>query len=334
MTNGTPSSDRSAHKDIPPPPFGFKKAPAQCLGSPFPAFDGPAEDEVYLVVHLLSELHGAPTRGDAVVSVLDSLVRTILSQNTTDKNSRAAFLSLKSSFPTWRGVYEAYGTGQVEEAIKIGGLSEQKAKNIHNILAYLLYSHADKCPAGEPSYDWLRAESTAFIKDELGKHKGVGPKTISCLLMFNLNRDEIPVDTHVHHIAKKLGWVPPSCSAETCYDHLNSRVPDAAKYAAHVLLVEHGKRCPRCARGALQLPQEGPCPLVGLKDKLHALREAAAAGGAGGKERGRRREGISREGAEGANECKEAAEAEEEKAQRQRQSASPSNKRKKLHHML
>lgn len=37
-------------------------------------------------------------------TVLDSLVGTILSQNTTDNNSRRAFHSLKQAFPTWEEV--------------------------------------------------------------------------------------------------------------------------------------------------------------------------------------------------------------------------------------
>lgn len=37
-------------------------------------------------------------------TVLDSLVCTILSQNTTDNNSRRAFDSLKQAFPTWEEV--------------------------------------------------------------------------------------------------------------------------------------------------------------------------------------------------------------------------------------
>jgi hypothetical protein len=42
------------------------------------------------------------------------------------------------------------------------------------------------------------------IKAELGSFKGVGPKTISCVLMFALQRPEFPVDTHVWEISKKL----------------------------------------------------------------------------------------------------------------------------------
>lgn len=41
---------------------------------------------------------------DEEESVLDGLVRTVLSQNTTEVNSQRAFLSLKSAFPNWENV--------------------------------------------------------------------------------------------------------------------------------------------------------------------------------------------------------------------------------------
>ena len=43
-------------------------------------------------------------KGSTRESVLDSLVGTILSQNTTDVNSHRAFASLKAAFPTWEDV--------------------------------------------------------------------------------------------------------------------------------------------------------------------------------------------------------------------------------------
>jgi predicted secreted protein len=67
--------------------------------------------------------------------------------------------------------------------------------------------------------------------------------------MFAMERPEFPVDTHVWHITKKLGWVPSSCSRESCYEHLNNRVPDVFKFALHVLLVDHGKLCKACSKG-------------------------------------------------------------------------------------
>jgi hypothetical protein len=56
------------------------------------------------------------------MSVLDSLVRTILSQNTTDKNSKRAFASLKEKLPTWEDV-RAAGQGPLAASIKCGGLA-------------------------------------------------------------------------------------------------------------------------------------------------------------------------------------------------------------------
>lgn len=87
------------------------------------------------------------------------------------------------------------------------------------------------------------------------------------------------MDTHVWEIGKALGWVPPSAGRDDAYDHLNLKVPNHLKYDLHVLLVEHGKRCPACAKGgrvvgggaAASSPDGGasssaaPCPLAPLK---------------------------------------------------------------------
>ena len=65
--------------------------------------------------------------------MLDSLVRTMLSQNTTDKTSARAFASLKRAFPTWLEVLAA-PNAQVEESIREGGLAEVKTERIKVVL--------------------------------------------------------------------------------------------------------------------------------------------------------------------------------------------------------
>ncbi len=123
----------------------------------------------------------------------------------------------------------------VAQSIKVGGLSEIKTKRIQNILQSV-WQERKAC-----SLEHLRNMSDSEIKEYLSGFKGVGPKTISCVLMFCLERPEFPVDVHVWKIAISLGWVPPSASREQTYEHLNRRVPDDVKYDLHVLLVEHGK---------------------------------------------------------------------------------------------
>ena len=57
------------------------------------------------------------------------------------------------------------------------------------------------------------------------RFKGVGKKTVACVLMFCLEREEFPVDTHVWRITRALGWVPAKASRDDAYSHLNARVP-------------------------------------------------------------------------------------------------------------
>ena len=194
-------------------------------------------------------------------SITDSIVGTMLSQNTTDKNSKAAFANLKKSFPSWPMVTECEDLGRIEKSIKVAGLAKTRAERIRLLLRTV------KEERGEPSFDYLRSMSDDDIKQELSRFKGLGPKTISCVLLFALGRPEFPVDTHVLRISKKMGWVPQSATRESAYDHLNATVPPKLKLDLHCLLVAHGKHCHACAsNGKPQFPPSDgsklDCPLT------------------------------------------------------------------------
>ena len=209
---------------------------------PYPEFLHPSEDACYCAHATLSELYGQPVREahNLTRSLLDSLCRTILSQNTTDTTSAKAFANLKAKLPTWKAVLEA-APGVAEDAIRCGGLADVKMYRIRLILQSILQTYPEWCKGGEPTLRFLKDWPTDQVKKYLLKFKGVGPKTVSCVLMFAMRRAEFPVDTHVWKIALKLGWVPKSASRETTYLHLNRRIPDKLKYDLHVLLVKHGK---------------------------------------------------------------------------------------------
>ena len=174
--------------------------------------------------------------------VLDSLVRTILSQNTTDATSHIAFARLKKTLPTWLSFLQA-AEGVAEEAVRCGGLAERKCGWVRVILQDILDAHGQELKVeNEPDLDFLRDWKTEDVKRFLGKYKGVGPKTVSCVLMFAMHRAEFPVDTHVWKIARALGWVWEGASREKTYTHLNKVIPDGIKFDLHVLFVRHGKR--------------------------------------------------------------------------------------------
>ena len=200
----------------------------------------PSAETPYTILHGTHVSRGGPVDDPSesprpvLKPVLDSLVGTILSQNTTDATSAVAFANLKRAFPTWESVRVA-DPRPVEAAVKCGGLAEIKVRRIQVILNTL---HEER---GKACMEYLREIDDEAVKRELSRFKGVGPKTVSCVLMFCLKRPDFPVDTHVWKIAMTLGWIPKSATRDTAYEHLNRRVPDACKFDLHVLLVEHGK---------------------------------------------------------------------------------------------
>jgi endonuclease III len=225
--------------------------------SPFPDFHHPTPEECKLAHRILARLHGQRKRPEKVVarndragcgdspSVLDALVRTILSQNTSDANSTRAKLSMDKVYggsDKWDAIVEG-GEAKLQEAIKCGGLSVVKSKVIISILRQAKEKY------GKYSLDHLHEASTEDAMTEMLAFQGVGPKTASCVLLFCLQREDFAVDTHVHRITGLLGWRPKNASREETYAHLNVKIPDEDKYGLHILLVGHGKKCDECRAG-------------------------------------------------------------------------------------
>jgi len=188
----------------------------------------------------------------------------VLSQATSDTNSSRAFAELKLRFPDWDAVRRA-PTAAIRSSIRRGGLARVKAARIRAILKQV---HAER---GETSLEHLRRASSDDIKQRLGRLPGVGPKTIACVLLFGLGRPDFPVDTHVHRVARRLGWVAPRSSAEATYRHLNVRVPEEWMHELHVLMVDHGRelcraRAPHCP----ECPLRRGCDSASGRRPLHA----------------------------------------------------------------
>ncbi|KAK6844693.1 endonuclease III [Apiospora arundinis] len=238
--------------------------------SPFPDFAHPTPDECKLAHRILAGLHGEKKRptepltqapanragcGDAP-SVLDALVRTVLSQNTSDANSTRAKLAMDKVYggsDKWDAIV-AGGQPKLEKTIQSGGLAANKSRTILRVLEE---AHARY---GKYSLDHLFEKSDEDAMAEMLGFQGVGPKTASCVLLFCLKRESFAVDTHVYRLAGLLGWLPPKkkCNREQAQAHLDVRVPDEDKYGLHVLLIRHGKDCAECRAGGRSL---GKCEL-------------------------------------------------------------------------
>jgi endonuclease III len=172
---------------------------------------------------------------------LDEVVATVLSQHTSDINSGRAFARLKAVFPSWEQVADA-PTEYLADTIRCGGIADQKARRIKEILA------AIEEREGRVSLDRLDELDDAAAVAYLESLPGVGPKTAACVLVFALGRAAFPVDTHVHRIAIRLGWIPPKTTAAAAHRLLSAIVPAAIRYDLHVALVTHGRTVCRAQR--------------------------------------------------------------------------------------
>jgi len=187
---------------------------------------------------------------------LDELVLTILSQNTSDRNSEHAYARMRERFPTWEDVRDAPET-ELVEALRPGGLAVQKAPRIQTVLRDM-----DRLDLA-----WLGGLPVDEAMRWLVALPGVGPKTASCVLLFSLDVPVMPVDTHIHRIALRVGLVPAGTTADAAHALLTEMTPPDRMLEAHLLLIKHGRttctaRRPRCEE----------CVLLDLCDYGRSLR--------------------------------------------------------------
>lgn len=185
----------------------------------------------------VNEPHGHP---------IAELVRTVLSQNTNDRNRDVAYTRMRERFPGWEQVRDA-PLGELEEALRPGGLSATKAPRIQQILSRL---------GDEPDLDWLAATPREEAIQFLTELPGVGRKTAACVMIFSFGRPEVPVDTHVHRVGGRLGLFRPSASFEEAHDEMLAITPPEDAYELHINLIHHGRAVcrprPRCGECGLR----------------------------------------------------------------------------------
>lgn len=198
---------------------------------------------IAVILAVLDATYG-PKEVDPDHDPLGGLVGTLLSQATSDINSGRAYDSLRAAFPTWEEVLNAPEEA-VADAIRSGGLANLKARRIQETLGAILETRGDLDLA------FLANLPLAEARKWLTNLPGVGPKTAACVLLFNLGRPALPVDTHVHRVSRRLGLIGPRVSAEAAHDILQAQLAPDRIYDFHVNCILHGRRIchaqrPRC----------------------------------------------------------------------------------------
>lgn len=190
----------------------------------------------------LSELYGTgdwrrPYLRDHAEDPFQVLIGTILSQRTRDANTDAASARLFARFPDAPSLARAKRS-EVEPLIRATGFYRVKARVLGVVAREVLDRFGGVVPR-----DYA----------ELVSLPGVGPKTANCVLVFGYGIPAIPVDTHVHRIANRLGVVRTK-TPEATEAALRERVDPRFWIPVNPLLVQHGQnlcrpnrpRCPEC----------------------------------------------------------------------------------------
>lgn len=195
-----------------------------------------------------------------------TLVATVLSQRTREEKTAQAASALFAKYPDARSLASA-DAAAVERLIRPAGFYRQKAPTIIEISRRLMEEHGGKVPAG---------------MDALLALPGVGRKTANCVLVYAFRIPAIPVDTHVHRISNRIGWVrtkTPEKTEEALTKFLPRRywqqINDLFVLFGRELCRPIGPTCPECplvkcpSRGRLKEgTRKGKAYVPGIKSSL------------------------------------------------------------------
>ena len=218
--------------------------------------DVPDPCEFALVVHeRLCREYKCPVPYFHTLDPLSELVSSLLSHRTRNADSGKAFKALRRRFATWEELRDA-PTIDVEKEIPMVTWPEQKAPRIQAVLREIT-NRRD----GMLSLEFLKDMNEDEAQSWLEEIPGVGPKTSAAVLIFSrLRMRALPVDSHHHRVAQRLGLIPEKMAVGPSHKALKSLLPqewDAQQlFDHHEVLMFHGQRCcfyasPACHRCVL-----------------------------------------------------------------------------------
>ncbi|MFH1626246.1 MAG: endonuclease III [Pseudomonadota bacterium] len=212
------------------------------------------QDDIYHIIEILRR-EIVNWKGPAVTLVAERskdpfkvLISCILSARTKDEATGRASERLFAIADTPEDML-TLEVGELERTIYPVGFYRNKARNILSVSKKLVQEHNGKVP---------------HEIDELLKLPGVGRKTANLVVTKGYGKPGICVDTHVHRICNRLGYVNTKNPAETEFA-LRARLPQEFWIEINDLLVSLGQNIcrpisPRCSECAL----ENLCDKVGV----------------------------------------------------------------------
>lgn len=199
----------------------------------------------------LCHAYGCPIPFFADLDPLSELISSLLSHRTRNADSARAFRRLQERYAEWSEMIDA-PTDEIEAAISACTWPEQKAPRLQAVLRTI------RGRRGNLSLDFLADGPVPEARAWLESLPGVGPKTSAAVLLFSrLRRPALPVDSHHHRVAERLGLIPPGTPVGKAHAILEAQLPAGWSaqqvYDNHEALMMHGQKCcyhrsPACDR--------------------------------------------------------------------------------------
>ncbi|ELZ03249.1 endonuclease III domain-containing protein [Natrialba aegyptia] len=225
-----------------------------------------ADTRAERVVDRLGERYWQKTYGGQ--DAFPCLVRTILSQNTSDKASQPAHDALIDRYGgsdvDLAAELAAAEQSQLAETISSAGLYNQKSEMIIGAAEWV----CDEFGSAAAFDAFVADEAPGEVRETLLDVRGVGPKTADCVLLFAGGRGGVfPVDTHVHRIYRRLGIAPPDADHEDVREVVEDEVPTAKCGFGHTATIQFGREL--CtARKPACLDDPEACPMADICDQV------------------------------------------------------------------
>jgi endonuclease-3 len=184
------------------------------------------------------------------VSPFRTLIGTILSARSRDEMTDVITEALFKRFPTPRALARAERRA-VEKILKPIGFYRTKASYVMET-ARMVEAAGGRIPR---------------TIDGLMEYPGVGRKVANCVLVYAFGRQAIPVDTHVHRVSNRMGWMKTRTPEET-ERQLTALVPQRLWPVINEALVAHGKAvCKPIGPTCDTCPVHRFCARVGVRPK-------------------------------------------------------------------
>ncbi|MGQ9459990.1 MAG: endonuclease III domain-containing protein [Candidatus Bathyarchaeaceae archaeon] len=208
-----------------------------------------AKNRATEILHILQDNFSIPRWASSTRNPFQTLIITVLSQATADKNTARAFKNLSERFSITPEALTKASLEEIEKAIKVGGLYRNKSRVIKAISRMILERF-------NGSLDFIHSLTLEEARKILLSIPGVGPKTADVVLLFCARKPTIPIDTHVNRVSKRLGLTLPEASYEGVRQALETLYLPDDYLPVHLLFISLGRKYCRARK-----PLCKPCPV-------------------------------------------------------------------------